>query len=112
VTDGGIQYLKPMKKLVYVDLSFTNVTDAGLKELAVQVPNLLGIDLYHTKVTDVGIGYRPKFTVDGFRVLKSNKNLKEISLYTREDEDVEPYRGVLPGVRVGQSTGTPPQDDE
>jgi hypothetical protein len=54
VTDAGLKELAGLKRLQSLDLSGTNVTDAGLKELAV-LKSLQSLDLGRTQVTDAGL---------------------------------------------------------
>jgi len=46
--------LAELKNLTALDLSFTPITDAGLKELA-SLNNLTTLYLYGTQVTDAGL---------------------------------------------------------
>jgi internalin A len=55
VTDAGLKELAPFKNLTTLSLGLaTKVTDAGLKELA-QFKNLTKLALGGTKVTDAGV---------------------------------------------------------
>jgi internalin A len=54
VTDAGLKELAALKNLTTLDLNLTQVTDAGLKELAT-LKNLTTLELVYTKVTDVGL---------------------------------------------------------
>ena len=54
VTDAGLKELAPLAHLQTLDLRFTEVTDAGLKELA-PLTQLQTLDLGGTKVTDAGL---------------------------------------------------------
>ena len=54
VTDAGVKELAALKNLTNLNLSFTKVTDAGVKELAA-LKNLTTLDLGETKVTDAGV---------------------------------------------------------
>ena len=122
VTDEGLSALREQKNLSELVLSGNRIRGPGLANLA-DLPHLTKLSV--ADVTDEQLKYvakikslvslicdRPKFTVDGLRVLKLNKNLKEITLYTGEDDDVAPFRGVLPGVTVSQSVRMTQQDDE
>ena len=54
VTDAGLKELAGLKNLHTLNLNFTPVTDAGLKELA-DLKNLHTLDLSFTAVTDAGL---------------------------------------------------------
>ena len=54
VTDAGLKELAGLKSLQALDLGDTKVTDAGLKELA-GLKNLQTLDLCNTQVTDAGL---------------------------------------------------------
>ena len=54
VTDAGLKEVAQFKQLISLDLSSTKVTDAGLKELA-QWKQLASLYLFDTKVTDAGL---------------------------------------------------------
>jgi Leucine-rich repeat (LRR) protein len=122
VTDEGLSSLREQKNLSELVLTGNRIRGPGLANLA-DLPHLTKLSV--ADVTDEQLKYiakikslvtlvcdRPKFTVDGLRALKSNKNLKEIDLNTCENDDVEPFRGVLPGVTVSQSVRMTQQDDE
>ena len=54
VTDAGLKELSALKNLTNLHLGGTQVTDAGLKELSA-LTNLIELYLSGTKVTDAGI---------------------------------------------------------
>ena len=54
VTDAGLKELAGLHKLTSLGLAVTQVTDAGLRELA-GLSNLATLDLSETKVTDAGM---------------------------------------------------------
>ncbi len=54
VTDAGLKELAPLKNLTTLYLGCTKVTDAGLKELA-PLKNLTTLDLRATQVTGAGL---------------------------------------------------------
>src|SRR5262245_23977591 len=54
VTDAGLKELAALKQLEVLSLERTNVTDAGLKELAA-LKQLQALILRGTKVTDAGL---------------------------------------------------------
>jgi internalin A len=54
VTDAGLKELRELKSLTELDLGFTAVTDVGLKELK-ELKSLQTLDLSRTKVTDAGL---------------------------------------------------------
>jgi hypothetical protein len=54
VTDAGLKELAGLKKLSSLSLGATGVTDAGLKDLAGS-KNLSSLSLHSTKVTDAGL---------------------------------------------------------
>jgi internalin A len=54
VTDVGLKELAPLKNLTCLYLAATQVTDAGLKGLA-PLKNLTTLHLSRTKVTDAGV---------------------------------------------------------
>ena len=54
VTDAGLKQLAAFKGLTYLHLGRTKVSDAGLKELAV-LQSLTTLNLSFTKVTDAGL---------------------------------------------------------
>jgi len=54
VTDAGLKELATLTNLTTLYLGGTDVTDAGLKELAA-LKNLTTLDLFNTKVTDAGL---------------------------------------------------------
>ena len=54
VTDAGLKELAGLKSLQMLDLRHTQITDAGLKELA-GLKNLQVLSLSNTKVTDAGL---------------------------------------------------------
>ena len=56
VTDAGLKELAPLKNLAQLHLQETQVTDAGLKELA-PFTNLASLNLDGTKVTDAGLDW-------------------------------------------------------
>jgi hypothetical protein len=53
VTDAGLKELGSLKSLSFLDLMGTKVTDAGLKHLT-GLKNLASLDLRETKVTESG----------------------------------------------------------
>ena len=69
VTDAGLKELAPLKNLTTLDLGYTKVTNAGLKELA-PLKNLTKLYLNRTRVTDAGLNE-----------LGPLKNLTTLSLY-------------------------------
>jgi internalin A len=54
VTDAGMKEIARFKSLQTLELRYTKVTDAGLKEIA-GLRNLQTLDLYNTMVTDAGM---------------------------------------------------------
>ena len=54
ITDAGLEYLKGMTKLKYLDLNSTQVTDAGLEHLK-GLTKLEHLDLGGTRVTGAGL---------------------------------------------------------
>jgi hypothetical protein len=54
VTDAGLVHLRELKKLKVLELSFTSVTDAGLVQLK-GCKSLQTLELCGTAVTDVGL---------------------------------------------------------
>jgi curved DNA-binding protein CbpA len=56
VTDAGLNELAGLKYLLELDLSVTKVTDAGLTNL-IGLPTLRNLNLYTTNVTDAGLRY-------------------------------------------------------
>ena len=72
VRDAGLKELKDLKNLQWLDLRWTSVTDAGLKELK-DLKNLKFLNLRQTQVTDAGL-----------KELKDLKNLQGLDLVTPE----------------------------
>ncbi len=68
VTDAGLKELKKLKSLQSLDLTDTKITDAGLKELK-ELKSLQSLDLTDTKITDAGL-----------KELKELKSLQELDL--------------------------------
>tara|TARA_R110002096_G_scaffold435701_2_gene662183 strand:+ start:3395 stop:4342 length:948 start_codon:yes stop_codon:yes gene_type:complete len=54
VTDAGLKYLGEMPRLTRLDLHSTKVTDSGIKELA-SLKNLTYLNLYDTEVSDAAL---------------------------------------------------------
>ena len=54
ITDAGLKDLAKLKGLTHIYLNNTNITDLGLKELA-KCKQLKSVSLQRTKVTDAGI---------------------------------------------------------
>jgi Leucine-rich repeat (LRR) protein len=54
VTNAGLEHLKGLTGLQYLDLSFTKVTDAGLVYLK-GLTELQYLDLWATQVTEAGV---------------------------------------------------------
>ena len=84
-TDAELQKLEPVgKDLLWLDLSRTGVTDAGVKVLA-KMPNLERVDLRGTSVGD-----------DGVKAIAGLHHLESLSLYgTRvTDAGLEALRGT------------------
>ena len=54
VTDAGLKSLEPLDKLTSLDLQSTQVTDEGLKAL-VALPKLTSLKLAQTRVTAKGV---------------------------------------------------------
>jgi len=69
VTDAGLKELKKLKSLQSLDLTDTKITDAGLKELK-ELKSLQELDLSGTKVTDAGL-----------KELKELKSLQRLNLF-------------------------------
>ena len=69
VTDAGLKELAGLKSLQTLDLYHTEVTDAGLKELA-GLKSLQALDLGETKVTDAGV-HELQQTLPGCRITRS-----------------------------------------
>ena len=61
VTDVGLKELVPLVKLTTLNLDYTHVTDAGLKELA-PLTKLTNLGLNSFKVSDVGLKHLAPFT--------------------------------------------------
>jgi Leucine-rich repeat (LRR) protein len=61
LTGGGLKYLRKLKKLWTLDLSYTSVGDDGLENLK-GLESLHELDLSHTKVTDRGMVYVGRLT--------------------------------------------------
>ncbi|HEY6546322.1 MAG TPA: c-type cytochrome domain-containing protein, partial [Vicinamibacteria bacterium] len=99
--DAELQKLEPVgSDLLWLDLSRTRVTDAGLKVLA-RMPNLEHLDLRGTAVGDEGV-----------KALASLSHLHTLSLYGTgvTDAGLESLRG-LPSLRrlyVGSTKATGP----
>ena len=90
VTDKGLKELGALKNLAGLDLSGTKVTDEGLKELA-PLQNLTRINLSGTKVTDAGL-----------KALAALKNLTTLDLDgTRvTDAGVKELQKALPKCQI------------
>ena len=54
ITDAGLQYLKGMTQLEWLNLDSTQVSDAGLEQIK-RLPKLERLVLTHTDVTDEGV---------------------------------------------------------
>ena len=54
ITDEGLKQLAPLNALVFLDVSESHVSDAGLKHLA-SLKRLAAIDLSFTQVSDKGL---------------------------------------------------------
>ena len=83
VTDAGLKELAELKNLQALDLSQNNlVTDAGLKELA-GLKSLQKLTLHDTKVTDAGLkelaGLKNLQTLDLSRTKVTGVRLKELA---------------------------------
>jgi internalin A len=59
MTDAGLKEVAKLSNLHVLDLSFTNITDAGLKELA-PLQNLHTLNLWHTRITNAGLPHLTK----------------------------------------------------
>jgi len=60
VTDSSLCHLRGANELKAINLDSTQITDAGLKELAQAVPNVARLSLVRTDVTDRGLAYLTK----------------------------------------------------
>lgn len=88
ITNDGIRYVVPMKKLERLSLWRTGVTDEGLKRIA-GMKQLTGLDLHITAVSD-----------DGLARLTNLTSLGEITLPSRITDDGLTHLGRLPNLRV------------
>ncbi len=90
VTDAELKELKELKSLEWLYLDGTEVTDAGLKELK-ELKNLQTLRLIDTAVTDAGL-----------KELKELKNLQLLTLYRTKvtDAGVMELKAALPGLKI------------
>jgi hypothetical protein len=97
VTDAGLKELAGLTKLQTLDLRGTKVSDAGLKELT-GLNSLRSLDLNETRVTDAGL-----------MQLKALKKLKWLRLWKTEvtDAGVKALKEALPGVSVDREDPFP-----
>ncbi|HKB40357.1 MAG TPA: hypothetical protein VKD72_28260, partial [Gemmataceae bacterium] len=92
VTDAGLKELAGLKNLQELDLGHTQVTGVGLKELN-ELKDLQWLDLSRTKLTDAGL-----------MQLKGLKKLRSLYLRKTEvtDAGVTALKEALPGVHVSR----------
>jgi uncharacterized protein YjbI with pentapeptide repeats len=90
VTDAGLKELAPLKNLTSLNLVGTKATDAGLKELA-PLKNLTTLDLSDTKATDASL-----------KELAPLQNLTELYLYGTKvtDAGVKEFQKALPKCKI------------
>ena len=74
--DAGLQTLVPFAGLKTVDVSYTKVTDAGVRQMVAQHPHLVDVNLSGTKITDAGL-----------KDLRALKDLRTLSLWTTSITD-------------------------
>jgi len=55
VTDGGLAHLGPARRLEWLDLAFTTVTDAGVAPLLTSARNLRQLNLEGTQISDAAL---------------------------------------------------------
>ena len=90
ITDAGLEHLKEIETLRRLHLEKTAVGDAGLEHLK-GLSNLEYLNLYGTKVTDAGLAH-----------LEGLTNLKKLYLWQTEvtDEGVDKLATVLADVEI------------
>ena len=59
ITDAGLKEVAKMQNLTHLYLDVTKITDAGLKDIA-KMQNLTVLKLYNTKITDAGLAQLKK----------------------------------------------------
>ena len=113
--DSDVEALRPLaQQIVWLDLSGTNVTDAGLAVLA-DLPHLARLHLEQTSVTDAGLAhlegheylhylnlYGTSVTDEAVPRLAALENLETLYLWQTEvsSEGAEQLRKERPGLRV------------
>jgi Leucine Rich Repeat (LRR) protein len=91
VTDAGLKELKELKRLQTLDLSSTKVIDARLKELK-QLKRLQTLNLFNTQVTYIGIND----LLESLPIIRGNYGLPPVP------SDRKPF---LDGIRPGEVDG-------
>ncbi len=90
VTDEGLARLRGLKALKYLHLERTAISDAGIQHLS-DLPNLEYLNLYGTKITDQAL-----------ETLKGNKGLKQLYVWRTEvtDQGVARLAKALPQLEI------------
>jgi hypothetical protein len=90
VTDAGLKHIKELNQLIVLSLGNTQVTDAGLKELK-GLKQLLLLDLEETKITDTGL-----------KELKELKTLTWLNLHGTKvtDAGIKELQEALPTCKI------------
>ncbi len=93
VSGTGFDHLKGWKRLQFLSLSYSRVTDEGLKHLADAIPSLATLELNQTGITDEGVkhlarmkvkflslSYNPGLTAPGLKELAAMDGLETLTL--------------------------------
>ena len=125
--DAGLKTLIPVApQLAWLDVSKTQITDAGLADVA-QLPNLTRLHLEKTGITDAGIPhiaklgkleylnlYGTKVSDAGIAQLKELKNLKKLFIWQTEvtDKGAADLQSALPDCEINMGWKEPAKEPE
>ena len=125
--DAGLKTLIPVApQLAWLDVSKTQITDAGLADIA-QLPNLTRLHLEKTGITDAGIPhiaklgkleylnlYGTKVSDAGIAQLKELKNLKKLFIWQTEvtDKGAADLQSALPDCEINMGWKEPAKEPE
>ena len=119
--DEQLTFLAPLQEqITWLDLSDTNITDAGLAHLA-SFKNLTRLHLEKTKITDAGLShlkdlenlsylnlYGTQVSDEGLKQLAGLKNLRTLYLWQTKvtPEGVQELQQKIPGLKIDTGVGT------
>jgi translation elongation factor EF-Tu-like GTPase len=94
ITDAGLVQIAKQKTLVRLHLEKSKITDKGLEQLK-ELENLEYLNLYGTEITDAGLVH-----------LEGLKKLKSLYLWQTKvtDEGVKKLQAALPGLKIIRGT--------